>query len=832
MLSGLAEIYERSRIMKKFLCLCGVFVVLMAACPQLFAQHVIEGRVVDRDNQPIAFVTVQSTGFVQTVQTDDKGRFKASTSHEEEISVTFSHAGYIPRTLRLTPVPASVEVIMTEQVYPMQGITVTAGQAVPGRSPISYQDISRDQIETYFNIGEVPEFLELTPNVYSYSDAGGGLGYSYILMRGFDARRTPVYINSVPLNDPEDHALYFVDLPDFVDNADHIQVQRGVGNAMYGEPSFGGAINILTGALSLTQKFEAEFGYGGLLYDGDKTAGILRRSSVLYQSGLINDAWSLSGRVVKQYSGGYRKNSWYNGTAYYLTVGRIDPRSITWIDIYGGPMRTHAAWWGITRPEIHSDRRFNYYTYADEADNFTQPHFELHNIYNLTDDITINSTAYLIKGDGYYEEYRYGEWLIDYNLTDDSAIYSDLIRRKWVDKYQIGLNNHTTLEGNKHTSTFGASYYFFESEHWGEAIWAQALDPSIKTDDPARYYEYFGKYHNFSVFGSRTQSLGDRLALTGNLQLRYLHKDIHMTALGIYPTMIYSLDWLFLSPRFGINYALTDNLTPYIGFSVASHEPNDDMIDDSDDPSDEPRLQVIDSTTTPIVYGDPLIDPERVYDLEVGTNYRTDKISVDINLFWMEYRNELVPDGGVNSDGFPTQGNARRSVHRGVELSFAIKALANLTVEGNYAFNDNWIREYDQLLSNAGGIDTVQRRDVYRPQYPKYLANLSLKYNYRWAGFVYRLRAAGRQFPYFDGQYAWFESEGKFVDVSIAPFVLHSIKGIFDLGEVLGAGLTVEGRVDNLFDHQYESYGAYSYGDYYYWPAAERNWFINLKLTI
>jgi iron complex outermembrane receptor protein len=807
-------------------------ILLVAACPPLFAQATISGRVVDKDNQPISHVTVQSSAIRQTVQTDADGKFTIRTTSTGPVSLTFSHAGYIPRSIKAEPGGEPVTVSLATQVYPMQGVTVTAGRAVDRMSPVSFSNVDSATIARDFDIGEVPTFLEITPNLYAYSDAGGGLGYSYLKIRGFDARRAPVYINGVPLNDPEDHALYFVDLPDFAENADNIQVQRGAGNALYGDASFAGSINILTSGLSLSRKFQTEFGYGGFLHDGSETVGIMRKSSVGYSSGLINGVWSLSGRWVKQFSEGYRENSWYDGTAYYLTVGRIDPKSISWLDVYGGPMSTHAAWWGIPRDLEYADRRYNYYTYDNETDNFTQPHFELHNIYNLTDNITLNTTAYFIKGKGYYEQYRYGEQLSDYNLTNDTTT-SDLARRKWVNKYQIGLTNQTVWKGKNHTTSVGGSYYFFQSHHWGEVIWAEALSPSLlNIDDPSRYYEYFGKYQDFSVFGSHSQKINDRLTLTGDLQLRYLRKDIHTTPIGQQPTTIYGIDWLFLSPRIGLNYNVTENLTPYVGFSIASHEPNDEMIDEADNPYDRIRLEIIDSTVTPWVYGDPTIGAERVYDVELGTDYRSSDLSFDFNLFWMDYRNEIVPDGGVNDDGFPTYGNADRSVHRGIELSAAFSPVKNLKVDGNYAFNDNWIRKYNRYVEGDGsGVVMQQLRDVPVPGFPTFLANLALDYTYGPARFVYRIRGVGRQFVSYSGQFA--EIGDKLVDVSIAPYTVSSIKGIFDLGSVFGgADISVEGRVDNLFNRKYETFGAYSYGEYYYWPAAERNWFINFKMTI
>lgn len=810
-------------------------VLIAAACPELFGQTILTGRVVDRDQQPISHVTVMSTGIQQTVETDAEGGFSVVLTEPLPISLTLSHIGYIPRTVRVEPTVDSITITMTVQVHPMDGITVTAGRALPGKNPVSFANIDKETIDRDYDIGEIPGFLETTPNLYSYSDAGGGLGYSYIKIRGFDARRAPVYINGIPLNDPEDHSLYFVDLPDLTSSADNIQVQRGVGNSLYGDPSFGGSINIMTSPLSHARRFVGEFGYGGFL-QGSETVGLMRKSSISYSSGLLSGGWSISGRYIDQYSDGYRENSWYDGHAYYLSVARVDPKMITTMNIYSGPMRLHASWDGIDRQTAYIDRRTNWYTYDNETDNFNQPHFELHNIYDVRDNVVLYNTIYLIKGKGYYEQFKEGEDLWEYNLSAVPDVFSDLARRKWVDKYQVGANSQIVINEQRHTTSLGGSYYFFESEHWGEVIWAEALGPSmLNINAPPRYYEYFGKYHNVAGHLLHSQQFGDRLILTGNLQLRYLNKGIHQTPIGVYGTTIYDLDWLFLSPRLGINYAVTENLTPYFSFSIASHDPYDDMIDDSDDPNDIPRLEVIDSTSSPIVYGDPLVDPERVYDFELGASYRSQKLAADFNLFWMEYRNEIVPDGGLNSDGFPTVGNAERSTHRGVELSASYTLISNLIIEGNYAFNDNWIKKYDQNVETVYGdpssVVTIEHRNVAVPNYPAFLANLAVDYTYRSARLVYRLRGVGRQFISMDGRYAYVN--GELVDISVAPFAISSLKASLRLGAVLGgADLTLEGRVDNLFDVKYETFG-YRWGDYFiYWPAAERSWFVNFKLKI
>lgn len=808
--------------------LFSLLLLLTLSVNPLTAGTLITGTIVDTDNNPIPGVTVRSSDMLRPTQSDNTGEFTVTLDKPAAATLMFSHTGYVPKSVSVTPTEDRIVVVLTRQVHPMQGITVTSGRAVEGKSPVAFTNLERKEIDTRMDIGEFPELLEMTPNVYSYSDAGGGLGYSYMSIRGFNARRAPVYINGVPLNDPEDHALYFIDLPDFASYVDNLQVQRGVGNSLYGDPSFGGSVNILTSVFAHNQKAELTTGYGGFLHNG-KQVGLMRKQSVYYSTGMLNGGWSLSSRWVKQYSDGYRKHAWYDGTAYYLSLGHLAPNMVTTLNVYGGPIKTHAAWDGIDRATMAEDRRANWYTYANETDNFNQPHFELHNIYTLNKHLNLNSTLYYIRGEGFYEQLKYGERAYDYLLTDDTDVFTDLTRRKWVNKYQLGFNSHIEYGDDSRTAIFGGSYYFFESDHWGEVLWAEELSPSnTGLDNPHRYYEYFGKYHNASAYSSYQQTLSDGLSISGTLQMRYLHKDIHMPGNRVYPMTIYSLDWLFFSPRVGLNYQVNEKVSSYFSFSISSHEPNDDMIDDADDPTDTPRLEIIDDSVSPVVYGDATVDAERLYDFEFGTEYRSTEFALSANLFWMEYRNALVPDGKLNDDGFPTYGNADRSVHRGIEISAAYTILRKLKLSGNYAYNDFRIKKYDQFID---ADNVIRHRDVATPNFPKYIANFSAEYEYEILRFIYRLRAVGRQFISLDGRYV--DVEGESVDISIAPHSVSSLKGVVSLGRILaGANVTIEGRVDNLFNEKYETFG-YKWGaDYFaYWPAAERNWFVNMKLS-
>ena len=822
--------------MKSLSVILSTFLILCLGL-NLRAESTLKGRVVDEQGDPVSHVTIISDAIKIAIESDDKGEFIAVAKGDGPVRLVFSHVSYIPRTIVVEPGGKAVTVALTAKVYLMDGMTVTAGRAVEGQTPIAFVNIDRETIDRDHDIGDFPGLLTTTPNLYSFSDAGGGLGYSYMSIRGFDARRIPVYINGIPLNDPEDHALYFIDLPDFAASVDDIQVQRGIGNSLYGDAAFGGSVSLLTSPLAKSRLFVSEFGYGGFRSNG-KNVGLMRKSSIAYSTGLTPSGWSFSGRWVNQYSDGYRKKSWYDGAAYYISVGRLDSKSITTVNIYGGPIKTHAAWDGVNRQTLDEDRRSNPYVYDNETDNFNQPHFELHNIYNLSDNLVLNNSLYHIHGDGYYEQLKNDADLIAYGLSENEDETSDLVRRKLVDKNQWGINSRAILSGNRHETVIGASYYYFESDHWGEVVWAKSISPSFNSvSTPHRYYQYSGEYNNFSVFSSRLQKVGDRINLSAQVHLRYLHKSINTTPMGLYEERKYDLDWLFLSPRIGATFAIAENISAFGSFSIASHEPNDDMIDDADDPAAVPRLNVIDSSVTPVIYGDPTFGPERLYNFELGFNYHYSRMTFDLNLFWMEYRNEIVPDGGLTDDGFPTYGNAERSVHRGIETAFALAIGDNLTIAGNFAINDNLIKKYDQNVYDwdSGNLTVIEHRNVVVPNFPNYLGNLTIDNSLGPFRLVYRIRVVGRQYVSLAGRY---QDRGDYQeDVSIRPYTVSSLKSIFSLGSIFeGIDLSIEGRIDNLFNKKYETYG-YSWGTgtdawYYYWPAAERNWFVNLKLMI
>ncbi len=806
------------------------------------------GKVVDTDGEPISGVNIQTdVSSVMTTTTDDSGEFVLETGDESIKYITFSHISYQPAMKNIKQVKSGeqIRVILQQSVYPEQKIRVTAMRAKAGLTPVAFSDFTAEEIERDYTVEDFPVLLESTPNMYTISYTGGDVGASEFYIRGFDSKRIGVYINGIPLNDPEDRFTYFYDLADFAAEVEDIQVQRGVGNSLYGDATFGGSINIASAGIEAKRKISVSTGYGRY-YSDDVFISEIRRQSVEFNSGLIDGRWSLSGRYSKLYSGGYREEAWYDGFAYSLSLSRIDPNMTTTVNVYAGPMQAHHAWYGVTRDKLAENRRYNptpydwinyaepyrFNPYDNEIDDFNQPHYELHNTYKLSEKATLKNTLYYIRGKGYYEEYRLGD-VSNYNIPssmlinpDDTLV--DLVRQLWVTKNQYGWNPQLELEHKDGSLTLGGSFFYFNSEHWGQVVWAENVN---ETFNPLRrYYAYWGDKISASLYALEYFRLTDKIRLMGNLQLRFINYDFDQSRLGGRPGYNYNVNWLFLSPRAGITYNFNEKTEAYFSIAVASREPRDNMIYDGEAIGDSPQLaqNSVDTVDGVIVYdfGKPIIDAERVYNFELGTKLRNRYYRIGVNLFWMEFRNEIIQEGGIDDQGRLVVGNADRSVHSGIELEGSVRILDNLNFSGNFSYNYNRIREYLAIsdLDFDGEPDTTDYSGNPTAGFPESLTNLLFEYRPGPVRLVYRLRGVGKQFI----------DNGANDSLAIDPYWLSSVTASVQLGNLAGIGqFSLSATVDNLFNKRYEQSG-YSYYDGFQWVGeyyvgAERNFFVQLK---
>jgi iron complex outermembrane receptor protein len=784
----------------------------------------LTGAVTNPEGEPLASVSVvTNVGGLGTISDEDGAYILRDDERINRIS--FSCVGYEARQFQIDELPAMV---ILQRIY-IRGsdIVVRAGRAQAGLSPVAFDNLSEAQIERDYTMGDLPVFIDATTNLYSYTYSGGSLGFTEYSIRGFDAKHIAVYIDGVPLNDPEDHTTYFVDLPDFAANIEDIQVQRGVGASMYGDATFGGAINIASAGMNLERRVSLTAGYGQYLSDGERV-GDMRKQAVEYNSGLIDGRWTLSGRYSKQYSDGYRERAWWDGWSYYLSASRLDPNMTTTLNVYGGPVKYHMAWYGLTRTGLENNPRYNPLEYANQTDNFNQPHYELHNSYRASENLTINNTLYYIRGRGFYEQYKDGEGdLGEYNLTVDDIADStgygsgeleiDLVRQKLVTKHQVGWAPRLEFTRDNGRTTLGGSMYYFESTHWGQIVWAENVRNTI--DPQHKYYEYYGRKYHVSLFADERRSLSDRWLLTVSTQLKYLHYSLEQLAIGAFTDPAqFDLNWLFFAPRAGLTYHADEHTDLFASLAMASREPADGMIFDADD-----------HTAQPAVHDDELlVDPERVYDFELGYNRNFSRGSIRANLYWMDFRNEIVESGALDEDGSPILGNAERSVHSGIELAGSYRFSDQIEFSGNFAISRNKLEEHVTYLDldyDGVGETPFDLSGNTIAGFPGYLGNLIWDGDFSPLRAVLHVRLVGRQYVDNTGD----------EESSIDPFTLTSLALSTSIGDIGGLGhVTALARINNLFNTKYEAAG-YNWGPGYDWgipeyiPGAERNFYLQLR---
>ncbi len=825
-----------------------VIIAAILLCLQSAIAKDITARVVNEDGEALAAVSVVTNVDGVATQTGAEGTFSLELL-DSITRITFSHVGYHHRQFNIKELPEIV--VLEQKYYEWEKILVTSDRARPGISPIAFDNYSEDDIKRDFTVGDLPMLLNTTPNFYSFSDNGTNLGYTYTQIRGFDDKRIATYINGVPLNDPEDQYNYWVDLPDFVSNVTDIQVQRGVGNSLYGDASFGGSVNVVTNTLGQKQSASITSGFGQLYHDGE-SIGETYKQSIDYSSGLIGGRWAFGGRFSKTKTDGYRENSWVDSWSYYLSLARLDPNMSTELYIFGGPMKLHLTFLGADRSTLTTNRRYNPLTYQHETDNFDQPHYHLHNSMKLNDRMTLFNTLYFIRGQGYYEQQRLDTLYEDFNIDTSQTggnQRGNLVTQQEVEKYQIGWNPRLEIKHTKGTHSIGGSVYYFESDHWGEVVWAQNITGSLNSRH--KYYQYYGEKIVGSLYGEEYYRLNERLSLQTTAQVRYQKYNFNQDKIGLFKGFDYELDWLFFSPRLGFNYQLLNETERqanlYTNFAVSSRTATDAAIYDASNRYIFPSIEIESislgaSGDSVYHFGEPTFDAERVYDIELGGNYRTPKYSFGVNLYWINFSDEIIPYGGINSsNGQVATVNADGSYRTGVELQGDYQPATAFKFNANISINRYRIKDFvgklpvfDSSFAYLGDT-TVSFENVKGLAFPEMLGNFIADYSKKDWRLTYRLRYAGKQYLELLNMN----------DLVIKAFTVSSISASYSFNNFLKtSNLTFTATIENLFDKKYEVSGyGWNYGSFdgsnislvggaEYYVAAERSWFGQIKLTL
>ncbi len=690
----------------------------------------------------------------------------------------------------------------------VQEVVVTASRADED-APATFTNISREQLEQAYDAQDIPALLRMTPSVYAYSDAGNDLGYSYLRVRGFDQARLAVTINGVPLNDAESHQVYWIDLPNFPDSIEDLQVQRGAGTSVYGGNAIGGTVNLETarlrpGAGSVVSVGLASFGTGKL--------------SAAWTSDLFAERWVFAARVSHIETDGYRDQSWAKLDSAFFTAQRMGRRSLLRINLYGGREETHLAYEGLTRKQLAENRRQNPLRWKGEIDHFTQPHFEVIHEFRPSEKIEIANTLYSFYGEGYFDQFRerkrfaevrLPEWDWDGDGTVDRK--GPIFRRRQVREWDFGWSPRVSYRHGAGTLTVGASLRMHRGKHTGRV--SGALPPG--TPKGFHYYAYEVPKTTSVLYAQEEWQLTPALRLVGGLQYVdhsfKLEKD-RVTGLS------YDLSYSWIAPRVALSARISPRLSTFFSLAHSRREPG---VKDLFDPSDiyaPPAFARKDADGT--LHG-PLVEEEKLDDYELGVAFTSEHLVLKATLYDMEFRDELVYLGQRNDLGEAVTGNADRSVHRGIELEWAAQLSSAISLSGHAMFSDDRLTDFVLPVFDWGSgefveVDYSGNRIAY---FPNLLARASLAWELFWGRVALGVAHTGR--VYLDN------SQTR--NMSIDPFQVLDLSARLDFASKRQRAYALHLRVENLLDKEYEAFGYSDWGTPVFIPAATRHLFLMLS---
>lgn len=572
---------------------------------------------------------------------------------------------------------------------------------VTKESPVTFSNITKAELAPR-NLGQdIPILLNFLPSVVTTSDAGAGVGYTGIRVRGSDATRVNVTINGIPYNDSESHGTFWVNLPDFASSTEDLQLQRGVGTSTNGAGAFGASLNLLTDAVS-------EEGYAQLAtsYGSFNTM----RNNVKFSTGLLNEAFEVSGRLSRIISDGYIDRASSALDSYFLQGAYRDGNTLVKALLFGGHEITYQAYFGIDAQTLATNRRFNpagQYTdengetrfYENEVDNYKQDHAQLHWNQNLGQGWNSSLALHYTRGRGYFEQFREDDDFDTYGydpitVNGELITETDLVRRRWLDNDFYGTVFSLNKDFEKTKFILGGGYNLYEGDHFGEVIWAR-FAPEANIRD--RYYDDNSRKTDFNVFAKVNHKWNDRWSFYGDLQLRSVAYEANGNETGLVDDT-----FNFFNPKAGLIYDLDANNNFYFSWAVANREPNRNDYEN----------------------GNP--KPERLNDLELGWRLITPDIQINTNLFYMRYKDQLVLTGELNDVGAPLRANVGDSYRLGLEIDAALKLGRSFLWQPNLALSTNknidYVFQRDGILQELGNTNisyspglVIGNRIAYQP---------------------------------------------------------------------------------------------------------------------
>lgn len=561
------------------------------------------------------------------------------------------------------------------------GEVLVSAVRVNADSPITHSNVSKEQLEKR-NLGQdIPTLLNYLPSVVTTSDAGAGVGYTGIRVRGTDATRVNVTINGIPYNDPESQGTFWVNLGDFASSTESLQLQRGVGTSTNGSGAFGASLNVLTDVFSEEASGEIANSFGS--YG-------TRKHTIKLSTGLLNDHFEISGRFSKIDSDGYVDRAFTDLKSYFLQGVYKDENTLIKALTFGNKEYTYQSWFGLTADELKEDRRQNPYTYENETDNYWQDHYQLHWNERFDNNWSTNLGLNYTKGKGYFEQFE--------GVTDEIGLYNgivlptdirvdedengdpisipitDVIRRRWLDNNFYVVNANVTYKENDFEIISGLSYSSYDGDHFGEVIWAKQFSENGNIRD--HYYDGDATKKDFSVFSKATFNLSENFIGFVDLQGRFVrYKTGGLNSDR--DTFITDAKFDFFNPKVGLTYKPSKANNYYISYARANREPNRDDFEGG------------------------VTDNETLNDIELGWRYNKNKVSVNTNVYYMYYKDQLVLTGELDDVGSAIRTTSGKSYRLGLEVDANIQYCKSFSASTNIAVSSNKNKDFTTSLNGS-----------------------------------------------------------------------------------------------------------------------------------
>jgi iron complex outermembrane receptor protein len=676
----------------------------------------------------------------------------------------------------------------TTKVNQLDEVLVSAVR-VTSKTPVSFSNLDKKEVK-FRNLGQdIPILMNYLPSVVTTSDAGNGVGYTGIRVRGSDATRVNVTINGIPYNDSESHGTYWVNMPDFASSVESLQLQRGVGTSTNGAAAFGASLNMLTDNYSKESNGEISSSYGSFNTN---------KNTVKFSTGLMNDHFEIAGRLSTIKSDGYIDRASSDLKSYFLQGTYIGNTTLIKALVFGGTEKTYQSWNGIDAATMETNRTFNsagMFTdefgqtrfYDNETDNYQQDHYQLHWSEKVSEKWNTNLAVHYTKGKGYYENYIEDADFSSYGLTPiiiggTTINTTDLVRQKWLDNDFYGTTFSANYKSEKLDVILGGAWNKYEGSHFGKVIWARYASTSELGD---RYYDNAATKTDGNIFAKANYQITEKISLFGDLQLRNVHYKTDSPEKGLVND-----NFNFFNPKAGLNYNINKNNILYFSYARANREPN----------------------RTDYENGSP--KPEKLNDYELGWRYAVEKVKISSNIYYMAYKDQLILTGNLDVVGNPIRSNSEKSYRLGLEVDATIAVTEKFFIRPNFT------------LSTNKNIDLAVEGESYGTTTIAYSPSI----------------IAGNMFIYKPIEGLQISLLQKFVgeqymnniespEAILASYFVNDLNiGYEIIPKSVFKSITIAGLVNNIFDKEYVSNG-YMWDVYpYYYPQAGINFLAGLTL--